>query len=82
MTQPGSAELYRQLTDILRDVFDNDTLAATPELTASMVDGWDSMGNVHFFLAIEQQFGVRFRAAEISDIQNLEELVVALARKL
>ena len=82
MTQPGSAELYRQLTDILRDVFDNDTLAATPELTASMVDGWDSMGNVRFFLAIEQQFGVRFRAAEISDIQNLEELVVALARKL
>ena len=82
MTQPGSAELYRQLTDILRDVFDNDTLAATPELTASMVDGWDSMGNVRFFLAIEQQFGVRFRAAEISDIQNLEELVIALARKL
>ena len=82
MTQPASAELYGQLTDILRDVFDNDTLTATPELTASMVEGWDSMGNVRLFLAIEQQFGVRFRAAEISDIQNLEELVVALARKL
>ena len=82
MTQPDFAELYGQLTDILRDVFDNDTLTATPELTASMVEGWDSMGNVRLFLAIEQQFGVRFRAAEISDIQNLEELVVALARKL
>ena len=31
--------IYQKLTDILRDVFDDDTLVARPELTAPEVDG-------------------------------------------
>lgn len=69
------------LTLLLRDVFDDDALAVTPDTDASCVEGWDSMGNVRLFLAIEQAFGVRFRAAEISSIQNVGELVQALAAK-
>ncbi len=67
---------------MLRDVFDDDSLEARLDLDASQVDGWDSMGNVRFFLAIEQAFGVRFGAGEIGEIHNLGELVVALQDKL
>ena len=81
MPQPEFDRVKDTLTDILRDVFDNDDLVATPALQAADVEGWDSMGNVRLFLAVEQKFGVRFRTGEINDIQNLGELAVAIERK-
>ena len=82
LNRPDAAQIYVRLTDILRDVFDIDDLEATPTLDASQVEGWDSMGNVQLFLAIEQAFGVRFGAGEIGDIHNVGELVSAISGKL
>ncbi len=38
------ASVLDKLTSVLRDVFDNDEVVATPDLTAQKVDGWDSLG--------------------------------------
>lgn len=81
MSQPEFDRIQDALTDILRDVFDNDDLVATPALNAADVEGWDSMGNVRLFLAVEKRFGVRFRTGEINEIQNLAELAAAIDRK-
>lgn len=75
-------DIAQRLTEVLRDVFDNDTITATETLTAADVEGWDSLGNVRLFLAIEQEFGVRFGAGEISAIKNVGELMAGIARKL
>ena len=80
--KPTSEQIFSTLTEVLRDVFDNDDLVATPELDATQVEGWDSMGNVRLFLAIEQAMGVRFGAGEISEIHNVGELVGRIARKV
>lgn len=74
-------DIASQLTEILRDVFDNDDVTATPTLTAADVEGWDSMGNVRLFLAIEQEFGVRFSAGEIGAIKNVGELITLIDKK-
>jgi acyl carrier protein len=74
-------QIFAGLTELLRDVFDNDTVVAVPELTASQVEGWDSLGNVRLFLAIESEFGVRFGAGEMSAIKNVNELAMAIAAK-
>lgn len=75
------SDVSNRLTELLRDVFDNDSITATESLTAADVEGWDSLGNVRLFLAIEQEFGVRFGAGEISAIKNVGELIAAIARK-
>ncbi|VXC21895.1 acyl carrier protein [Massilia sp. 9I] len=77
----NATSIYATLTEILRDTFDNDDLEATPSLNAAQVEGWDSMGNVRLFLSIEQEFGVRFNASEISGIKNVGELVALLQQK-
>ena len=76
-----TSSIYATLTDILCDTFDNDDLVATPTMTAAQVEGWDSMGNVRLFLSIEQEFGVRFNASEISGIKNVGELVSLIQQK-
>ncbi len=75
------AQIYAALTEILRDVFDDDAIVASPGLTAAQVEGWDSMGNVRFFLAIEQEFKVRFGASEIGGVKNIGELALLIAKK-
>ena len=72
---------YDQLTTVLRDVFDDDALVATPALTADDVDDWDSLANVRLFLAIEQSFGIRFSSAEMTGLANVGELAAVLEKK-
>lgn len=73
--------IYDRLSEILQDVFDNDAIIAKPELTAMDVEGWDSLGNVQVFLAIEQRFRVRFSAAEIGSVKNIGEMAAMIERK-
>ncbi|MEO8132702.1 MAG: acyl carrier protein [Betaproteobacteria bacterium] len=75
------ALLLDQLTSILRDVFDNDDVVATPELTAKKVDGWDSLGNVRLFIEIERVFSIRFSAMETTSLKNVGELAALIEKK-
>ena len=68
-------EVFDKITTVLRDVFDDDQVVATADLTASKVDGWDSLGNVRLFLALEKAFAVRFSATEIGSLKNVGQLV-------
>jgi acyl carrier protein len=70
-----------ELTLLLRDVFDNDKLVASPELTARDVEGWDSLGNVRLFMEIERKFHIRFTAPEIGLLKNVGQLAEAILRK-
>lgn len=77
----ASASTFDQLSQVLRDIFDNEELVATPELTARAVSGWDSLGNVRLFIELERVFGVRFSAAEISSLKNVGQLADLVEKK-
>lgn len=76
-----STPLYEKLTDILRDVFDDETLIAKPGLTAKDVEGWDSLNNLRFVLAVQKAFGVKFTAHEITSLKNVGELAALVQAK-
>jgi acyl carrier protein len=67
-------EIYGRLTEILRDVFDDDSLVARPDLTADQVAGWDSFAHLRLIFAVETSFRVKFAASQISGLKNLGEL--------
>jgi acyl carrier protein len=74
--------IYQKLTDILRDVFDEDTLVARPDLTADQVDGWDSFAHLRLMFTVEKSFGVSFAASEISSLQNVGDLAKMIGVKI
>ncbi|WP_299360476.1 acyl carrier protein [uncultured Paracoccus sp.] len=76
------AELYDAFTEVIRDVFDDDTIVVGPETTAEDVEGWDSQAHVMLIVATEQRFGVRFRASEFESLRNVGEFVALIATKL
>ena len=70
--------VYAQLADIFHDVFDDDAIVLTPELTADDVPEWDSLTHVRLILTIQQKFRVKFSAAQTTGLKNVGELVALI----
>jgi acyl carrier protein len=72
---------YPALTSVFHDVFDDETIVVTPELTAADVDEWDSLRHIRLVAAVEKKFGLSFSAAEIGRLQNVGQLVSLIESK-
>jgi len=71
-------QIYARLTQIFEDVFDEDSIKVTPELTAKDVDGWDSLTHIRLILTIEKAFKIKFSTSEIGKLENVGELVALI----
>lgn len=76
-----TVETLNRLTDIIRNIFDDDDLVAVADMTAKDVDGWDSLSNLRLIMAVEKEFKVKFSAAEVGKLKNLGELADMIANK-
>lgn len=74
-------DIYAGLTDILREVFDDPSLVAKPEMSAKDVPEWDSFNHINIIVAAEQRFGVKFRTADIDGLKSVGEFAELIARK-
>lgn len=81
-TEPNTAQFIADnLTPIFRDVLDDDELVISELTTALDVEGWDSLANIRIMVSIEKEFGVRFTAAEISNLINVGALAELVLKK-
>lgn len=70
-----------KLNEIFCEVFDDDELSITPEMTANDVDGWDSLSHVNLIVAIEGRFGIRFNQKELLSFKNVGDLLRSIDAK-
>jgi acyl carrier protein len=71
-------QIYARLTEIFEDVFEEDSIQVTPELSAKDVDGWDSLTHIRLILTVEKAFKVKFSTSEIGKLENVGELVALI----
>ena len=74
-------EITSRLTDLMRDIFDEEDLTVSDATTADDVAEWDSTNHVRLMVGVEQEFGVRFEASEITAPQTVGELIDLIASK-
>jgi acyl carrier protein len=72
------AQLYSRLTSVFHDVFDDETIEVTPQLTAKDVDGWDSLTHIRLILTVEKAFKVKFSTSEIGKLENVGQLAALI----
>lgn len=77
----SETEIYAQLTEIFRDVFDDETLTPTAETTADEVEEWDSLSHIRLMLSVEKAFGVRFSTVELGGLKKVGDLVALIQTK-
>ena len=62
------------------DSFDDDELIIEVNTTANDIDGWDSLTHIRLVITIEKAFDLRFTAAEISELENVGEMVELIVK--
>lgn len=74
-------EIHERLEDVFRQVFDDDTLVLTDEMTADDIGGWDSVAHINLMFSIEQAFGMQFNGNQLAELENIGKLKQFLAAK-
>ena len=72
------AQIYEGLTEIFRDIFDDDSFSVTPELSAKDVDGWDSLTHIRLMLTVEKAFKIFLSTSEIGGLKEVSDLVTLI----
>jgi acyl carrier protein len=76
-----NAVIYAKLTEIFRDVLNNDEIVLAPHLTANDLEGWDSLSHVRLILTVEKVFRVSFTASQVGRLKNVGELADLIQSK-
>ena len=75
-------QIYTRLAQIFQDVFDEDSIKVTPELSAKDVDSWDSLTHIRLILTIEKAFKIKFSTSEIGKLENVGDLAALIQARV
>jgi len=73
--------VLQELTELFRDLFDDESLELNDDTRADQVEGWDSQMHVMLIVAAEQRFGIKFRTAELESLRNVGQFVQLIESK-
>lgn len=68
-------EIFHKLTEIFRDVFDNDEIEISDATVAGDINGWDSLMHITLIGTVEDEFDVKFAMKDIVGMKNVGEMV-------
>lgn len=74
--------VYGELTEIFREVFDDERIVLTPEMTAADIEDWDSANHVNLVVSIETRLGIRFKTVELESLHSVGNLATLVRAKL
>jgi len=73
--------IFEELTEIFRDIFDDEEIELTDETTADDIEDWDSLEQINLLVAIEKKFSIKFKLDEVSHLANVGDMA-SLVQKL
>ncbi len=75
-------QLWEKLSLVFRSVFERDNITVNSNTTANDIAEWDSLNHVQVILAVEADFGIRFKHAEVASFENVGDMMGAIKRHL
>lgn len=75
-------QVLTEVTQIFREVLDNEAIELKYETTANDVNDWDSLNHIELVVAIEKHFKIKFNFAELQKFKNVGEMCDNITKKL
>jgi acyl carrier protein len=72
------SQVRRILADLLAISAEEITIESSPET----IEAWDSLQHLSLVLAIEQEFGIRFKPEEIEELNSLKVVAEKVRAKI
>lgn len=74
-------EITAKLTEVFRDVFDDEKIELSDNTTADDIEAWDSLEHISLIAAVEKAFKMRFTMREVSGMKNVGEMIDILTQR-
>lgn len=74
-------KIIDRLTEVFRDVFDDEELVIGDSTTADDIEDWDSLEHISLIAAVEKAFKMRFTMKEVSGMKNVGEMISILCER-
>jgi acyl carrier protein len=71
-------EILNAFTRILRDLLLDKSIVLSMETQRKDVPNWDSFNYINFIVAVEIEFGVKFKIADIESFENVGAIVAEI----
>ena len=71
-----------RLQEIFRDVFEDETIVLTEEMTAADLEDWDSLMQITLTMEVEQAFDIKFTTDDIVKMKNVGDFVKAIEERI
>jgi acyl carrier protein len=75
-------EILAAFTRILRDLLLDDSIVLEMETRREDIPNWDSFNYINFIVAVELEFGVKFKIADIESFPNVGAIVTEMPKML
>ncbi len=77
----NETQVYEAVTRVFRATFEREDIDVSATTTASDIEEWDSLNHVQLILAVETEFGIRFKPVEVAGFENVGDMVTAILRQ-
>lgn len=68
-------EVFSKVTDIFRDVFDDESLVIGETTNADDIEDWDSLEHIQLIVGMEKEFSVKFDIKTVNSLENVGQMV-------
>ena len=75
-------EILAAFTRILRDLLLDDSIVLAMETRREDIPNWDSFNYINFIVAVELEFGAKFKIADIEAFPNVGAIVTEMTKML
>ena len=75
-------EVYVQLNEVFRDVFDDEEITVNDATTAEDIEDWDSLEHINLVVAVEKKFGIKFNMGEVNSMKDVGEMVTLIISRI
>jgi acyl carrier protein len=74
-------QILSTFTRILRDLLLDDSIVLKMDTRREEIPDWDSFNYINFIVAVEVEFAVKFKVADIESFANVGAIVMELMTK-
>lgn len=74
-------EITDKLTEIFRNIFEDDKIKLNESLSAKDVDNWDSLTHMLLISEIESSFSIKFSLKDLNKLDNVGNLIELIILK-
>lgn len=76
------SEITQKVTEIFRDLFEDESLIIGEQTTAADVEGWESLKHISLIEAVEEEFDIRFTMREVTGMKNVGEMLTIIEERM